>query len=297
MVLKRLIKVFVVVCGLLGAGLVGCARTEKVEGVGGPTLDQAWQDFRLAEYDLAERAFARIQATAPAGSEEYVRATFGLANVWNLRRPGEDIEKAQAFYQQIIDDQPAHDLAPWCALALVRLQHVVPVGQDPDYAAVRKGYRAIIQRYPGHLAAKESTIYLNATLIATLDEAQSRQAVSNLNAFIATGSQEFLAPAYSLLAVGYTTLKQPELRLQAEIKAFENVEIDPANPFNEFAWAYWNIATIAEFEVGDFALARQYYQRLIDEYPVDIRTFPSQQALARMDAVEQALREGREYTP
>ena len=132
MVLKRLIKVFVVVCGLLGEGLVGCARTEKAEGVGGPTLDQAWQDFRLAEYDLAERAFARIQATAPAGSEEYVRATFGLANVWNLRRPGEDIEKAQALYQQIIDDHPDHDLAPWCALALVRLQHVVPVGKDPD---------------------------------------------------------------------------------------------------------------------------------------------------------------------
>ncbi len=226
-----------------------------------------------------------------------MRAMFGLANVWNLRRPGEDLDKARSFYEQIIREQPGHDLAPWCELALVRLQHVVPVGKDPDYDVVRKGYRDIIAKHPGHLAAKEATIYLNATLIATLDEALTRQAVSNLTAFIASGTKEFLGPAYSLLAVSYTTLKQPQLRLESEIKAFENVEIDPANPFNEFAWAYWNIATIAEFEVGDFDLARQYYKKLVQEYPVDIRTFPAQQALARMDRVEQALREGREVTP
>jgi tetratricopeptide (TPR) repeat protein len=282
---------------LASLGLAGCARQQKVAAAGGPSLDQAWQNFRLAEYELADRDFSAILAVAEKGGEDYYRALFGLANVWNLRRPGEDVEKARGYYRQIIEEAPNHDLAPWCELALVRLQHVVPVGNDPDYDAVRKGYRDIIARHPGHLAAKESTIYLNATLVATLDEALTWQAVSNLNVFIDSGAKEFLGPAYSLLAVSYTTLKKPELRLQAEIKSFENVEIDPANPFNEFAWAYWNIATIAEFEVGDFDLARQYYHRLIQEYPVDIRTFPAQQALARMDAVEKALREGREYAP
>lgn len=279
------------------AGVMGCARGQKTAMDGGPSLERAWQNFRLAEYDLADKDFSAILAAAPAGSDDSLRAVYGLANVWNLRRPGEDIEKARGYYEQIIREAPQHDLAPWCELALVRLQHVVPVGKDPDYDAVRNGYRAIIARHPGHLAAKESTIYLNATMIATLDEALTWQAVSNLTAFIASGTKEFLGPAYSLLAVSYTTLKKPELRLQSEIKSFENVEIDPANPFNEFAWAYWNIATIAEFEVGDFELARQYYKKLIEEYPVDIRTFPSQQALARMDRVEQALREGRTYTP
>jgi tetratricopeptide (TPR) repeat protein len=283
--------------GLALAVGMGCARPQKTAMDGGPTLDRAWQNFRLAEYDLADKDFTAILAAAPKGSEDYLRATFGLANVWNLRRPGEDLDKARAYYGQIIREAPDHDLAPWCELALVRLQHVVPVGKDPDYDEVRRGYRDIIARHAGHLAAKEATIYLNATMIATLDEALTRQAVSNLTAFIASGTKEFLGPAYSLLAVSYTTLKQPQLRLESEIKAFENVEIDPANPFNEFAWAYWNIATIAEFEVGDFDLARQYYAKLIQEYPVDIRTFPSQQALARMDAVEQALREGRAYTP
>lgn len=275
-------------------GLQGCGGSATSAQEGGPSLDRAWQNFRLAEYDLADKDFSAVLATAAKGSDEYFRSLFGLANVWNLRRPGEDVERARGYYQQVISEAPDHDLAPWCELALVRLQHVVPVGQDPDYEVVRKGYQAIMDRHPGHLAAKEATIYLNATLVATLDEATTWRAVSNLNAFIASGTREFLGPAYSLLAVSYTTLKKPELRLQSEIKSFENVEIDPANPFNEFAWAYWNIATIAEFEVGDFALARQYYRKLIEEYPVDIRTFPAQQALLRMDRVEQAIRDGRE---
>ena len=295
--MRMLVHKILLCSGLALLGLQGCARAPEAAAGGEQSLDQAWLNFRLAEYDLADKDFSAILARAPKGSEDAVRAMFGLANVWNLRRPGEDLDKARSFYEQIIREQPGHDLAPWCELALVRLQHVVPVGKDPDYDVVRKGYRDIIAKHPGHLAAKEATIYLNATLIATLDEALTRQAVSNLTAFIASGTREFVGPAYSLLAVSYTTLKQPQQRLESEIKAFENVEIDPANPFNEFAWAYWNIATIAEFEVGDFDLARQYYKKLVQEYPVDIRTFPAQQALARMDHVEQALREGREVTP
>ncbi len=293
----KYLKHFTVCICLAVLGLQACGRSQIEDRSGGYSLDRAWQNFRLAEYDLAAKEFEAVLATAEQGSEDALRALFGLANVWNLRRPGEDLEKARGYYRQVMDKAPGHDLAPWCELALVRLNHVVPVGKDPDYEVVRQGYRDIIRKYPGHLAAKEATIYLNATLVATLDEALTRQAVSNLTAFIASGTREFLGPAYSLLAVSYTTLKQPELRLQSEIKSFENVEIDPANPFNEFAWAYWNIATIAEFEVGDFELARQYYQKLIQEYPVDIRTFPARQALVRMDRVEQALREGREVRP
>lgn len=293
----KYLKHFTVCICFAVLGLQACGRRQIENPSGGYSLDRAWQNFRLAEYDLAAKEFEAVLASAERGSEDALRALYGLANVWNLRRPGEDIEKARGYYRQVMEGAPGHDLAPWCELALVRLNHVVPVGKDPDYEVVRRGYRDIIRKYPGHLAAKEATIYLNATLVATLDEALTWQAVSNLTAFIASGTREFLGPAYSLLAVSYTTLKQPELRLQSEIKSFENVEIDPANPFNEFAWAYWNIATLAEFEVGDFELARQYYRKLIQEYPVDIRSFPAQQALVRMDRVEQALREGREVRP
>ena len=292
----RLLVLFALLAAGTGAG-VGCTRAGAGAGDPRATLAEGWQNFRLAEYDLALRDFNAVLAGAEAGSDNRLQALFGLANVWNLRRPGEDVARARRLYQQVIDEAPNHDLAPWCALALARMIHVVPVGQDPDYDKVREAYRDIIARYPGHLAAKEATIYLNGTLVATLDPALTRQAISNLTAFIATGTKEFLQPAWSLLAVSYNTLNMQPERLNAEIRAFENVEVDPANPFNEFAWTYWNIATIAEFEVGDFDLARGYYRRLIEEYPADIRVFGSKQALARMDRIERALREGREVAP
>ncbi len=286
-----------VFCGVLLAGvLTGCGRASGPAEDPRAALVEGWQNFRLAEYDLAMQDFNAALAGAAKGSDEYLQATFGLANVWNLRRPGEDPHRAKKLYEQIIAEAPEHDLAAWSSLALVRLQHVVPVGQDPDYPAVRAAYRALIEKYPNHLAAKEATIYLNALLISTLETNQILEAIANLKAYIDSGAAEFRAPALSLMAVSYNTLGRQRERLEAEIESFKNVEIDPANPFNEYAWAYWNIATIAEFEVGDFELARQYYQQLIREYPADIRVFPSKEALARMDRVEAELRDGKKVT-
>ncbi len=286
-----------VCCGLLLVGaMAGCGRKSDISLSPRDALVQGWQNFRLAEYDLATQDFNAALAGAKAGSDEFLQATFGLANVWNLRRPGEDTARAKKLYEQVIEQAPDHDLAAWSTLALARLQHVVPVGHDPDYPAVRAAYRALIEKYPNHLAAKEASIYLNALLISTLETNQILQAVSNLKAYIESGAREFRAPALSLLAVSYNALGRQQERLEAEIESFKNVEIDPANPFNEYAWAYWNIATIAEFEVGDFELAREYYRQLIKEYPADIRVFPSKEALARMDRVEAELSAGKKVT-
>ena len=60
---------------------------------------------------------------------------------------------------------------------------------------------------------------------------------------------------------------------------------------------YWNIAYAAEFEAGNFAVAREYYRRLMNEYPQDVRIFGVRKALERMDAIEAALREGRNPAP
>ena len=92
------------------------------------------------------------------------------------------------------------------------------------------------------------------------------------------------------LIVEYQTLNIPEKRLWAEERSLETTEVDPTNPFTEFAWQYWNLATIAEFEVGDFALARHYYNLLLEKYPTDIRVYGCKQALARMDALEAKIR-------
>ena len=81
------------------------------------------------------------------------------------------------------------------------------------------------------------------------------------------------------------------------IKALGAREVDPSNPIEDRSTAYWDIGYAAEFEAGNFAVARKYYKHLIDEYPQDVRVFGVRKALERMDAIEAALREGRNPAP
>ena len=279
-----------VICLLLAA-LAAIAPARADEAAVAQALAAGWQNYRLNEFDRAITFFGEALAAAPAGSDARLQALYGLGTAWNLRRPGEDRKKAEGYYQQIMDADPRGDVGAWTALALARMKHLVPVGEEPDLAAVRLAYREVMKRYPGHLAAKEAFIYSMATYIATLQEPQTRYAIANLQRFVRQpGAREFVQPAWSLMSVGFTTLKEPEQRLFAEIMALKTTEVDPSNPFNEFAWAYWNIATLAEFEVGNFSVARDYYRRLLRDYPTDIHVFGAKQALKRMDALEAKLR-------
>ncbi len=270
--------------------LAGCAKQQHLDAPK-DLLTSAWNDYTLGEFDRAVTKFDAALEKTSEGAAENIEALYGLATTWNLRRPGEDPDKARELYQKVVDTAPKSDLAAWSALGLARMKHLVPVGQDPDYNEVRTAYQDVINRYPGHLAAKEAFIYQQATLISTLKEAETRKAIAALEQFVNTEkNNEFVGPAYSLIAVGCATLGDQEKRLQSEERSLEKTETDPTNPFTEFAWQYWNLATIAEFEVGDFNTARKYYNKLITEYPTDIRIYGAKQALKRMDDLETKIR-------
>ena len=280
----------VLMAGLLALGLAACRQKTAPGGDVAALIGDGWTAYRLSEFQNAVLAFEAARAAAEKGSDDWAMATYGLATTWDLRRPGEDPKLATQLYQEILAAAPESPMIPWTELALARQQHLVPVGQEPDYAAVNRAYQHILDKFPGHLAAKEAFLYLQSIQLAKLEPKSTRAAVAALEGFVAREKKEFLSPAWSLLAVGYTTLGDQEKRLLAEKNSFETTEVDPSDPFIEFAWAYWNLGTIAEFEVGDFDMARQYYQLLIDKYPKDIRVYGCKQALVRMDALEAKIR-------
>ncbi len=289
---------------LLSAGIAGalcaagilcsCRRAETLPKKPPEKLIAlGWNDFRLREYNRALRRFEAAARNSATGSQERLQALYGMATVWNLRLPLVDQDKKQAekIYRQLIAEAPQSDLAAWSMLALARMKHLVPPGQNPDYDEVRRAYRQVIERYPDHLAAEEAFIYLQSTYVATLRPEPTRRAVEALKKFIREHPDSgFVSAAWSLLAVSYDTLDMQKERLDAELQALKTREVDPTNPFQENAWQYWNIATIAEFEVGDFETARKYYRKLIEEYPTDIRRYGCEKALKRMDEIEQRIR-------
>lgn len=276
---------------ILGVALTLTAcRKSSFQLEGQTRLEAAWNDYVLGEFDRAIERFTQLRSGETPGSDLWCHATYGLATTWNLRRPGEDPEKARQYYKELLAVAPKHDLAAWSDLALARMLHLVPVGQDPDYEQVRKAYREVMNRYPDHLAAQEAFLYWCSTLIASMDPAQTRRALTELEKYVENPKHAFLGPAWSLIAVGSQTIGDQERRLYAELRSLETTEVDPTNPFTEFAWQYWNLATIAEFEVGDFDTARMYYRKLIEEYPQDIRIYGAKQALKRMDELEAKIR-------
>lgn len=289
--LRRCLTRAVPLLGLSAVLLAGCIR-QATQLDPDELIRRGWERYRLGDFDLTVSDFDDALAAVPEGDSRRPMILYGLGTVWNLRTPvtRQKPDLAASFFRQAIEADPNGKLAAWSALALARVQHLVPVGREPDYPKVRKAYQDVIDRYPGHLAADEAFIYLQSTVAATMEVQASRQAVRDLEHFIETHPQSgFLNAAYALLAVCYETLNDPERRLAAEIRAIDTKEIDASNPKQENSWEYWKIATIADFEVGDFPTARRFYRRLIEEYPQDVRRFAAEHALERMDEIERKL--------
>lgn len=265
----------------------------------GPALDthallaRAWDDYRLEEFGPARFQFSELAGRLPKGSVDQQRALFGLATTLANMRPDPDRPGARARFEELIGLDGKGNLAPWAWLALARLKHVVPVGENPDMAAVRAAYQDVLTRFPNHPAAEEAFIYLESTFVASLKPEEAKAALAALEAFIKSHPKaRFLSAAWALVAECNHTLNLADARLAAEIKSLDTLEIDPTNPYMDKANQYWRIATVAEFEAGDFRAARKYYALLIKDYPTDQRKYGAKAALLRMDATERKLRGG-----
>ena len=163
-----------------------------------------------------------------------------------------------------------------------------------DYAQLARDYGEVYQKYPDTLAGEEAFLYQIRLSLPTADADRARKNLGDIKAFLQSHPKTpFLSPLYTLMAESCHKMNEEDERLDYMIKAVQTREVDPTTPFFELSTAYWNIAYAAEFEAGDFAIAREYYHRLMAEFPREIRVFAARKALARMDAVEAALREGR----
>jgi tetratricopeptide (TPR) repeat protein len=259
-------------------------------------MQRGWRAFRLADYRDALAHFEHTITLPALPTAWRSKALHAQAVVWDLRHPAasQDNERAARLYRQVIDENPASDEAAWSLLALARMQHLPPVNETPDPDTIHAAYQAVINRFPDHLAGHEALIHQQAARIATLDPATTRAALDRLTTFLTDHpNAPFASAAWSLTASAHETLGNPAPQLEALLNEVATVEIDPASPAStDLAGRYWQIAVTAEFRVGRFDTARDFYRKLIAEYPLDFRVFPSRQAIARMDQLEASLRGG-----
>jgi len=267
--------------------LAACGRAPTLR----PASDlvaEGWDQYRLGEFDLAVKAFQQAAKSETAR----VPALFGEAQTWQLRRPDFDLKKAAALYGQILEIAPKSDYAAWSLLALARIKAIVPVDQPVDIAAVQPAFQAVMDRFPDHLAGHEAFFSLQALKLQTNSAATWHEVLTALDQFLQRHPQTpYASGAHLLRAHCFHMLGEPAKELQAVRQAWQTGEANPDNPEQNQVGTEWRIATLAEFDVGDFATAREYYHRLIDEYPTEQRVFLAKQELRHMDEIEAQLRQ------
>ena len=277
-----------VVCGCLC--VLGCAR-EQTKVSPESHISTGWANYRLGEFSLSLKDFESAADQSVPGSVNQLSALYGQATIWCLRRPGEDLEKAEKLYRQVIELAPTNSQAAWCWLSLARIKAMPIGGEAPDLTQLVQAYQAVIDRFPFHSAGEEAFLFQQAAKLGTPDEAGTREALVALQDFLKTHPQSpWRSEAYALIAHCCLVLGLEDQRLDVVLQAWKPVEIGANNSLQDLSWTYWKIATTAEFDAGDFAMAREYYHKLISDYPSEQKVFLAKQELRRMDELEARLR-------
>ena len=254
-------------------------------------LRTGWEHFRLAEFNLAVKTFEQATTLTKTNPPLRAQALYGLAMTWALRRPGEDPDEAVKLYRQAIAVAPDSESAAWSLLAIARMTHAAAALKDAqDSDEVRRAYQDVIDKFPMRAAGEEAFLFQQAAQLAVPRPETARPAVAALTEFLQTQPRTpYRRAAWSLIAHGDQILGENDQRLVALLQMLSTAEVDEHAPLYH-ATEYWSIATLAEFDCGNFALAREYYQKLITEYPTDKRIFLAKRELQHMADVEARLR-------
>jgi len=263
-----------------------------------PSLQDGWAKFRMGEFNAAIEIFKKSSAAAEKGGKPDVEAIYGLACAYDFRQPDPDRAKAAELYKEIAEKHPETRFAAWCELALVRQLHTASSAQEPDYEALRKAYKKVYERHPGELAGQEAFIHMQATRLVGNRKQDAQELLPELDEFQKLNpDSKFISQIWTLRGVCHDILEDDDAMLKDRVEALKTKELDPLNPFKNNAGDYWSIATLAEFSVGDLETAKQYYAKLVEEYPTNFNAFGAKQALKRIAGIEEGLSKGVKFQP
>ena len=259
-------------------------------------LAQGWRTYIFSDYKSAMRNFDAVVKGTPMGNDAsadpymrsaHCKALYGLGLVWNFS-DNPDKKKAADLYQQAVDQGGTMDEAAWALLALARLKHVVGVNEEPDFPAIRAAYQKGIDKFPVHPATEEAIIYQQETYLVSWKKDDALIAEKALVNYVKNyPNPNLLRLAYTCLGYAYKMLDNPQKRMDVSMANLKLIEEDKVNPsIKDLTAAIWYIADIAEWGLGDFGTARKYYNRLIKDYPLDMRVFAAKIALKRMSEMD-----------
>ena len=288
-------KKFLLMAVVAGALCAGCGKSASSES-SDDAFHMGWSYYRLTEFDLAQKYFEASMKLAKNDMQK-IRALSSLADTWNYRAGNNDYytRKAAVLYKRVVAEDTTGAWAPWAALALARQAlWKQKVDDFANLAEMEEAYGAVIRDYPGTMAAEEAFLYLQNLRMARIDDEPLDESIAAMEAWVAQNPESPLLPrAYMMLARGYH-LRREGVKYIATLDMGAKIELERGQnaniPQGDQAENYFKMGMAAQFDAGDFALARKYYGMLIEKYPTDQRVFIAEQHMDQMDEFEEKIR-------
>lgn len=246
-------------------------------------LREAWKFMQLGRWVDAEEKIAALKVSNAGEDSADIACQAHLAegNLWQFRRPGADMVKAAACYEWVLKNHPHNAQASWALLALARLPDLDVLAPKPADAVPL--YRRVIAEYPDSDAAQEAVLHLALALWKTGGLDGARAGVAEVERWrAARPNADYTLHAELLLGKLYRYPLQDYSNAVAHLRIA--LDTNKGSSFAQRAYTCWTIASLAEHELKDRALAVEYYTRFLREFPNHRTTFMVKQGLARLGA-------------
>lgn len=277
---------------LLSLFLLSCASQRDIEGDPSDLIARGWEYLTIQEFERSADHFRSALRRSDPEGREYALALYGLGCAAQFRRPQPDLETAGRYFQQAVHEDRTGEIAPWAALALARVEFVSRASRDLTEElmtdkGLRKAYRGVIRDYPGTDAAQEATLHLAQSLFASEDDDEAEEAVSLLEGLLkADPDTPYRYAIYGCLA-GHAYHNERYLdQYEYMVKQVEA----STDPDRYRADLYYRIAYHADARLNRPDLAIPYYEKILDEYAVDARSYQVKSAIARLRGATGATR-------
>lgn len=303
------------------AAVLGCflwaapARAAGEGGDGAPPaqtdtaaklLKKGWNALELVNYPAAQETFQKALAASPTRPQK-AEALFAQGHLWQYRRPGADMAKARALYEDVARDYKDTPSGPLALMALARLADTPEYERDRRREEARSRYRQILTDYPKSFLAHEATLRLSLTYLEDYSDANATDVGAKMlgdhlaahpDNFLATAMHTQLAGLYqrrgefrraveAWIAADAADAKAAEAELtDADRKLPLKRRLDRVSQSRVMdagtrAAAYYRTARLAEVKLRDYALAVRWYERIVYEIVRDNRYYISKLSAER----------------
>lgn len=260
--------------------LVGLSTLGYAEGTPSEqqALRNAWEDFRTGRWSVVERSLSKLKASGFVDAS--CEAKFLEGNLWQHRRPGQDLARALAAYRWVVERHPEHPLAAWALLATGRIHDLDVISPSPEAAI--PVYREVMDRFPESPAAQEAALHLSLALLQARGKDGGAQAVAMLESWHAAHPDPCYATQFELMLGKFYRYPLGNDRKAVQHLAVA-LDLRPAT-LSQRVKTCWTIATLAEKDLKDRELAVRYYTRFVKDFPMNRTVFMAKQALERLGA-------------